>query len=406
MPERFTSGAETVKSVAALLVTSATLNTTPPTLPRCEPVFVVPVVVNEAGAVPETVMSPLRLNDWKVPTAPLPPVSRPPFRSSIAPIVTNWLPWESVPPSTTKVTGWGDAVPPSESCCVLVSVAPDWIVTVRATFMLPRAVAVGVGVLELRLRVSVPPDTVTSPVNVLAPESVAVPAPSLTRPPAPVPTLLASDTLPAPPSERPKSEPVIVPALESVSVPESELIREGAARVIRPPKELSLAMFRRAPPEVIPPPESVSGSAPTVIVPESSRAAPSATVVPAAVVPRPAAFAIRRAPPEMVVAPVNVLAPESVRRPPPCFVRPPPVETVSVRRAREMEVSKPLLSRTKPPARMRALDGATVSVMVARRRSVPPLKLMVDPPALPSAMRRAVANTPPLSDSELAPPLP
>ena len=52
-------------------------------------------------------------------------------------------------------------------------------------------------------------------------------------------------------------------------------------------------MLRRAPPELMPVPESDRASAPTEIPPASSKTPPFCTVVPATVVPRALAWAIR-----------------------------------------------------------------------------------------------------------------
>ena len=62
--------------------------------------------------------------------------------------------------------------------------------------------------------------------------------------------------------------------------------------------------FLKAPPELIPSPFIVNASAPIVIVPDNCNAAPLATVVPDAVVPRAVLFAAVNAPAEIVVRPV------------------------------------------------------------------------------------------------------
>ena len=66
---------------------------------------------------------------------------------------------------------------------------------------------------------------------------------------------------------------------------------------------LSFAVNTIAPPELIPVPEIVIGSA-TVIPPEILSAAPLATVVAPSVVPRPVAFEIAIFPAVIDVAPV------------------------------------------------------------------------------------------------------
>ena len=81
----------------------------------------------------------------------------------------------------------------------------------------------------------VPALIVVVPVNVLAPDKVTVPAPSLMRLPLPVPMMLVTVMLPAPPRVRSKPAPVMVPALLRVSVPASEFIRVALPSVTRPP---------------------------------------------------------------------------------------------------------------------------------------------------------------------------
>ena len=79
-------------------------------------------------------------------------------------------------------------------------------------------------------------------------------------------------------------------------------------------------IFLKAPPELIPVPFNVNASGPIVIPPDNSNAAPSATVVPDAVVPSPVALDIANVPAETVVAPVYELAPDKVNVPAPAFV--------------------------------------------------------------------------------------
>ena len=77
--------------------------------------------------------------------------------------------------------------------------------------------------------------------------------------------------------------PVMASPLETsrVSVPESELMREAPASVIRPESELFPEMLRRAPPLLMPVPTRLKGSAGVAMPPVSSRAAPLWTMVPA-----------------------------------------------------------------------------------------------------------------------------
>ena len=81
----------------------------------------------------------------------------------------------------------------------------------------------------------VPSEIKVPPLYVLAAVNIAVPAPSLVSVPVVVPMMLLIVIFPAPPSVRPNVGPVIVPVLVSVSVPESELMRDAAPRVSNPP---------------------------------------------------------------------------------------------------------------------------------------------------------------------------
>ena len=63
-------------------------------------------------------------------------------------------------------------------------------------------------------------------------------------------------------------------------------------------------IFLKAPPELIPDPFNVKASAPIVIPPDNSNAAPAETVTPPAVVPRAVLFDALNTPPATVVSPV------------------------------------------------------------------------------------------------------
>jgi len=67
---------------------------------------------------------------------------------------------------------------------------------------------------------------------------------------------------------------------------------------------LSPLIFLKDPSELIPSPFNVNASAPIVIAPDNSNAAPLSTVVPDAVVPRAVSLAALSAPAETVVRPV------------------------------------------------------------------------------------------------------
>ena len=63
-------------------------------------------------------------------------------------------------------------------------------------------------------------------------------------------------------------------------------------------------IFLKAPSVLIPVPFNVNASAPIVIPPDNCNAAPLATVVPPAIVPRAVLFDANNTPAEIVVAPV------------------------------------------------------------------------------------------------------
>ena len=136
----------------------------------------------------------------------------------------------------------------------------------------------------------------------MAKPSVRVPAPSLVRPPTPPIAAVLIVVLPAPPTVV-RKPPLVMPPVR-VSVPASLLMREALAWVIAPPQVLVPLMFLKAPAEPTPSEFSVSASAPTVMLPCSSSAAPAATVTPPAVVPVPCAFCTFSTPALTLVAPV------------------------------------------------------------------------------------------------------
>ncbi len=106
---------------------------------------------------------------------------------------------------------------------------------------------------------------------------------------------------PAPPTVSASPVPVMPPV--SVSVLASELIRLSLPSVIAPDTVLLVAVLRRAPVFEMPVPFRVMASA-TVIAPDMLSAAPLATVVPPAAVPRAVELLIAITPALIVVAPV------------------------------------------------------------------------------------------------------
>ncbi len=109
--------------------------------------------------------------------------------------------------------------------------------------------------------------------------------------------------LPAPVTVRVRVAPPTAPV---VRVPASEAtVAPPVPRVMAPDQVLAPARLRRAPVPLTPVPmRLVTGSAITSPAPSISIAAPEATVVPVAVVPRAVAAWTRTIPPLTVVAPV------------------------------------------------------------------------------------------------------
>ena len=134
-----------------------------------------------------------------------------------------------------------------------------------------------------------------------------------------MPITLLIVVVPAPPTVRPKPDPVIVPVL-IVSKPASELIREFVPSVTVPAQTLVPLIFRRAPSLLTPDPFSVSPSPVTVMPPWICKAAELLTVVVPPVVPKALEFWILSAPAPTVIPPVNAFEPESVSRFVPNFV--------------------------------------------------------------------------------------
>ena len=112
--------------------------------------------------------------------------------------------------------------------------------------------------------------------------------------------------------------PLIVPL--RVMLPEVHFTSEAAASVIGPGKLPAVAEeFNSTPPELMPVPEMVSGSAEAYAWPFKSKAAPLETTVAPATVPNAVVEPSLSVPAEIVAAPVYVFAPESVSTPAPNF---------------------------------------------------------------------------------------
>src|SRR6476469_6148363 len=130
--------------------------------------------------------------------------------------------------------------------------------------------------------------------------------------------VVAMVVLPAPPTVKLSPVPVIPP--ESVNVPASELIRDAVPNVIAPDQVLLLAKLRNAPPLEIPVPFKVIASPMERPLPSTCTAAPVVTLVVPAVVPSAVLFCTSRIPTLTVVVPVYVFAPERVTVPDVDFV--------------------------------------------------------------------------------------
>ena len=121
----------------------------------------------------------------------------------------------------------------------------------------------------------VPADTVNPPLKVLVLDKVKVPEPSLVNELAPVPTTPEIVVFPEPPTVRPN--PPLMPPVESVKRPASELIRALLPNVIVPEKVLLPLIFLKAPSFEIPVPFKVKALL-TLIPPCTCRAAPDVTL--------------------------------------------------------------------------------------------------------------------------------
>ncbi len=131
-----------------------------------------------------------------------------------------------------------------------------------------------------------------------------MPLPALVRVPVVVPITPPMLVLPTPPTESGRVAPPM--AAERVSVPPSAVtVAPPAPRVMAPDQVLLLARLRSAPVAAMPVPmRLVMGSATRSPEPSISMAAPEATVVPPAVVPRAALDCTRSTPAVRVVTPV------------------------------------------------------------------------------------------------------
>ncbi len=166
--------------------------------------------------------------------------------------------------------------------------------------------------------------------------------------------------LPAPVTVSVRVAPVM-PPVENVSVPASDPTVALAPSTMAPVQALALARLRMAPVPPTPvPARLVTGSAITSPVPSSSTAAPLATVVPPAVVPRAPLDWTRITPVVTVVPPLYVLVPDRVRVPVPVLARatvPEPLASVPANTVEALPA--------RPPDRVTAPAALLVMVLPA-----------------------------------------
>ena len=242
---------------------------------------------------------------------------------------------------------------------------------------------------------------VVRPVYVLAPDSVHVPVPALVTVPAPVPMMLArllAALLPS--SVNPNPAPVIVPAFDSTRLPLLATMLLALPSVSRP-------LYVPAVPDVLvsapavpptPVPFNVNASAVPSVNPFRSSVAPLATVVPAAVVPSgvfvaPPAAPNFSVPALMFVAPVYVLAPDSVHVPVPALVTVP--APVPMMLARLLAALLPSSVNPNPaPVIVPAFDSTRLPLLATMLLALPSVSRPLYVPAVPDVLVSAPAVPP------------
>ena len=196
----------------------------------------------------------------------------------------------------------------------------------------------------------------------------------------------ATARLPAPPTVRAFAPATTAVAPARKSVPASDWISVGPARVTRPLKELLPLRLRTAPVPPTPVPATESSSAAMEAKPKSSRAAPEETVVAPTAVPRAPAFETLSVPALTAMAPSKVFAPESVSLPVPFLTR------LAV-----VPVMAPVATRLPAPSKVTTLVPATIAVALPSVKvpasdwiNVSPPRVTVPPKELtPLRLRRA-----------------
>ena len=145
---------------------------------------------------------------------------------------------------------------------------------------------------------NVPADTVKPPLKLFVPDKVKIPEPSMVNELAPVAIASEIVVLPMPPTVRPY--PPLIPPVESVKSPASELIRVLLPNVIVPLKVLLPLIFLKAPSVEMPVPFNVKALL-TLMPPCACKAAPAETL--AEPVPSADEFWIFKTPLVTVVVP-------------------------------------------------------------------------------------------------------
>ena len=115
--------------------------------------------------------------------------------------------------------------------------------------------------------------------------------------------IVVTDEFPDPPNVKLKFPVIANVELYKLKLPDSELMLEFEFKVINPPYALTSEIFLKAPPELMPLPFNVKGSAPIIIPPDNSKAAPFATMVLPLMLPRASLLEALNTPAEIVVVP-------------------------------------------------------------------------------------------------------
>ena len=211
--------------------------------------------------------------------------------------------------------------------------------------------------------VMLPPDVliVVVPEYVFEPDNVSVPVPDFVNVPEPV-VIAAIDDVPTLSTVNPMSVPVTPP--DNVNDEPVSICTSDAANIVTAPEIVFVPLVLRIAPVVeIPVPEIVNASPTNKPTPLICTAAPEATVVAPAVVPRAELLLTTITPASTEVAPVNVLTADNVNVPVPDFVNVP----VDVCIGSETKTSPVFASNVRLNVPVIALpdDGSNVNVPVS-----------------------------------------